>query len=1032
MSIRKTVPISEADWSIAPRPPWVEVREPDWQFVPQEGFAVAFLLVDEQHHVATQAIYYHTFRRALTHAAVQSLGQSELDFDPAAHRLRIHELSVWRQSFTGSWEKRSVMRQDDFLIRQREQQLEQQILNGRASIVALIEDFRVDDVIELAWTLEPRDPLQGLRFTAFQAFAWSFPVARVFYTLHLDVSAPVFWRMHAHERMLEPSLEVGGNQATWSQANPSLFVQEPNAPGDQWPFPMLEVSGWKEWSEVARFMSRLWEDALKEGATETAEEVSRLTVANDLAASVCAAIRFVQEKVRYLAVDFGHGGGILPNGAGTVLRRRFGDCKDKAVLLTAMLRELGLEAWPLLVAPNWREAVARVQPSTAAFGHAIVTFIVNGDRYTVDPTLIGQGGDLARMLPTPYGFGLEVSEGKGDLLPLAELPPAELLLTETFSLNRSKPDEGAVEQVLSATSWLANDLRAMLLRGGPAAFFKQRTEALQKHFPALLSNDRSSEVTDNLPENLIKLHARYALPTWGPETEGPPVKFTYGGHGLFLALEYLGGPEKRAQPWVLRHPMKVQHKVIVRGRCVQNTKQERHRFDGPGFSYTCDVTARRHEVIFDYCWQTTAPKILPEEWPEYCKQRAKALDHAGANVGTSGFWLRKKLINVRVVMLLVYLLVVGISYLAHFLFSPDRSRGSSSTAELDDAYRSMKIAAETMDRGEYKAALPLLENLRPYYVRSIAYHLMRADAALRTNHFDRARESLVAARELDPSNSKIDVIEAMLFEKIGDLAAARKILDRLLLRMPDDEGILVSKARVTQQLGDKDAAIQAWQKLLTVSPAHADGLLSYALLIWKSGDQQRADKTILDAIHSQPTPSPLLESALSQYYVSTNRLAESAEAAKRATLLAPSSSSVAFLNAMAQARVGNKTKAIKLARQMTRQFPGQTSGWQALAVIAATSEQPEVARSAFLKWLEIAPNESEVQASYGFFLYKTGNMFEARRVLERASRNFPGDGLVWLNYSVVLSAQGESQAAGKARQKANALMSDESIKGLIR
>ena len=1032
MSVRRAVPIAEADWSIAPRLPWVEAREPDWQFVPQAGYPVAFLLIDEQHHVVTQAVSYHTFRRALTHDAVQSLGQAELDFDPAAHRLRIHELSVWRQSIAGNWEKRSVTKRGDFLIRQREQQLEQQMLNGRASVVALIEDLRVDDVIELAWTLVPRDPMPGLRFTAFQAFAWGWPVARVSYTLHLDVSDPVFWRMHVQPGMPEPAVAVSEQQVTWSQVKPSIFMPEPNAPGEEWPFPMLEVSGWREWSEVAGFIATLWEEALMEGAEESAAEVARLTVDGDLAASVCAAIRFVQEKVRYLAVDFGHGGGILPNGAGTVLRRRFGDCKDKTVLLTAMLRALGLEAWPLLVAPNWRGAVARVQPSTGAFGHAIVTFMLEGKRYTVDPTLIGQGGDLARMLPPPYGYGLEVRAGANALLPLAELPAAELLLTETFHLDRTKPAEGNVEQVLSATSWLANDLRATLLRGGSAAFFKQRAEVLQKHFPALLPDDGIPEVADNLPENLLELRARHALPTWGPAADGPPGKFTYGAHGLFLALDYIGGPEKRAQPWVLRHPMKIRHKVIVKGRCVQATKPEKHRFNGPGFSYSCDVTGSRHEVTFDYCWQTTASRIPPEEWPEYCKERARALERAGANVATPSFWQNQKPTNLRGVISVAFLLIIVINVLSQSISRPAPGRANGSATELDDATRNMKTAAEAMGRGDVNIAEPILEKLRPYYARNLGYHLMRAEAAVRTNHFDHARESLAVARKLDASNNGIDVMEAMLSEKLGDLPLAREILDRVLSRAPNDTAALFAQARVVEQLGDTAAALQAWHKLLTLRPAYGDGLLHYALLLWKTDDHERADKAILDAIRSQPAPSSLLECALSDYYAGTGRLPESAEAAGRAAKLAPNVPSISYRIAMAQARAGNKAAAMDLARQMTRQYPNQTTAWKALAIIFATSDEPGVARDAFLKWLEIAPNDSDAHANYGFFLFKTGNTPGARAVLEKASRNFPGDGTVWLNYSVVLAAQGDSKAAMTARQKANALMTDEAVTGLMR
>ena len=39
--------------------------------------------------------------------------------------------------------------------------------------------------------------------------------------------------------------------------------------------------------------------------------------------------------------EVGHGAGLLPSGAGSVLRRRFGDCKDKAVLFITLARRLG-------------------------------------------------------------------------------------------------------------------------------------------------------------------------------------------------------------------------------------------------------------------------------------------------------------------------------------------------------------------------------------------------------------------------------------------------------------------------------------------------------------------------------------------------------------------------------------------------------------------------------------------------------------------------------------------------------------------
>ena len=188
----------------------------------------------------------------------------------------------------------------------------------------------------------------------------------------------------------------------------------------------------------------------------------------------------------------------------------------------------------------------------------------------------------------------------------------------------------------------------------------------------------------------------------------------------------------------------------------------------------------------------------------------------------------------------------------------------------------------------------------------------------------------------------------------------------------------------------------------------------------------------MKAIQAQSSPSPLLEAALSNFYSATHRAPQAADAAQRAAQLAPTSPSIAYQNTMAQARAGNKAIAVNLAQEMTKQFPDQTLAWNALAVLSATSDDAGTAEYTFQKWLKIAPNDSEAHSNYGFFKYKSGNIPEARSILEKASRDFPGDGLVWMNYSVVLASQGETEAAKLAREKANTLMSEETVMGLMR
>lgn len=632
MSIRKTISLDQADWQIAPVPAWTEVNEPDWSFSPPDEYPVAVLLFDEQHDVSSGAVYYRNLRKLRTLSAVQSLGQIEVEFDPAANRLRIHDLAVWRSNLSGDLERRCETKRDAFMLRQREQQLEQQMLNGRLSLVALLEDIRVGDIIELAWSLEQRDPLPGLKFTAYYAFVWAYPVGRAVFSLHYGTEPPPKWTMHTQDGIKTPDATATDTRSKWLMNRPEPMVFEPNAPGGFWPFPILDVSNWSSWTEVAAFVAELWKDALDEGADNVKSQIEELNKQPSKDMAIRAAIRNVQESIRYLAVDFGHGGGILPNGAGTVMRRRFGDCKDKSVLLTALLRGLGVEAWPLLVAPNWRQALRRVNPSTSAFGHSIVTFIYNGRRHFVDPTLLGQGGRLSEIIPPPYELGLEVRSDAPGLISIPEQPVPEFAITEVFTLHH-KLQHSVLLQTVRATAGLADDLRALFVRDGIMRFAKVREDELKKSFSTLRLVENSPQLTDDQEANEIELSIRYELPTWGTADQKLPGVFRYGAQGLLIVLDMLDGPNERKTPWQLR-PMKINHRAVVEGRCVQRLKAEKHKVNGPAFDYTCTVSWENKQAIFDYRWNITKREVGPKEWPEYVAKREKAFQNAGLNVLT--------------------------------------------------------------------------------------------------------------------------------------------------------------------------------------------------------------------------------------------------------------------------------------------------------------------------------------------------------------------------------------------------------------
>ena len=68
----------------------------------------------------------------------------------------------------------------------------------------------------------------------------------------------------------------------------------------------------------------------------------------DEATRLWRALHFVQDDIRYTGIEIGVGR-ISADTTGEVLARRFGDCKDKVLLLVTILRALGVEAYPALV-----------------------------------------------------------------------------------------------------------------------------------------------------------------------------------------------------------------------------------------------------------------------------------------------------------------------------------------------------------------------------------------------------------------------------------------------------------------------------------------------------------------------------------------------------------------------------------------------------------------------------------------------------------------------------------------------------------
>jgi transglutaminase-like putative cysteine protease len=179
--------------------------------------------------------------------------------------------------------------------------------------------------------------------------------------------------------------------------------------------------------------------------TEISDRAHQLTAGKtSFDGKVKALTEFLQSEVRYVEIQIGIGG-YQPHPAGDIFHARYGDCKDKATLLSSMLQEVGIKSNYVLIDTE-RGVVHPNLPSTF-FNHAILAIELpaeiktdayqsvvtakTGKRYIIfDPTdEYTPAGELRSQLQNTYA--LLVTDSGGELIHTPLLSPDTNLLTRT-------------------------------------------------------------------------------------------------------------------------------------------------------------------------------------------------------------------------------------------------------------------------------------------------------------------------------------------------------------------------------------------------------------------------------------------------------------------------------------------------------------------------------------------------------------------------------------------------------------------------
>jgi len=171
--------------------------------------------------------------------------------------------------------------------------------------------------------------------------------------------------------------------------------------------------------------------------------------------------KFVQKNIRYVAIEVGIGG-YQPHAAADIFRNKYGDCKDKAALLSSMLSVAGIHGTavvvdsergvidptaPSVVANHVVTAIEIPKGYTSDRMHSVVTS-ESGRRYLIfDPTSEKTPfGQLEHELQGGYGLLIEGDQSQVIQLPVLDPQLNTIHRTAAFQLQPDGTLKGLVTE----------------------------------------------------------------------------------------------------------------------------------------------------------------------------------------------------------------------------------------------------------------------------------------------------------------------------------------------------------------------------------------------------------------------------------------------------------------------------------------------------------------------------------------------------------------------------------------------------------
>lgn len=615
------------EYKISPLPKWIKphiYNEP--KEIPYNKISTGtyYLASDMQINVSgkNKEVYRYNAIKVINQTGIEDVSQILIDYDPAYQTVLLHNIKIHRQN-----KLMTQLNPEQIKIFNREENLERQVLDGRKTICIILEDIRENDVVEYDYSVNGSNPAFGDLFYQNYYTQWSVPVNSTFFRLIWPKGRKLFFKNH---RETSKPVEKPGDkytEYTLLKENISPILVDNELPIWFNPYPWIQFSESESWSDVAKMCAKLYQTKM-DSSPEIIKFVKEIKQAtDDPQYRLIQALRFVQDKIRYLGMEDGLNS-YSPTAPSKIFQRRFGDCKDKSILLCALLKELSIEAYPALVSTDNLHTVEEMLPSPYVFDHVIVQFKLDGKTYWVDPTQTYQRGTLEHLYSPRFRKALVLSDSSSNIASIDSTGTSELGKVINTKFDLSKGWQGPA--VITIES---------IFKGEDADYFRedinsQSREELQKsylnfyakEYPDIKVREAMSIKDDSISNTIVTCEYYSVDDFWKYKKDNKKYEASFKAQEI---RGLLNKPDAiiRTMPYRLSYPLKYEQNIEIQlPDRSWRLSPEKVNIENEYLSFQFEKQYKNNQLKYKYHFETLQDHVPPGSLAGYLESLEKIKD----------------------------------------------------------------------------------------------------------------------------------------------------------------------------------------------------------------------------------------------------------------------------------------------------------------------------------------------------------------------------------------------------------------------